>query len=189
MSVSTVERPPSGDAAEPDQPPRKWVRWLIVLVCLPILAMWVYAFGFASKKATVHIDDTSWTRRAQGICEAANAQRDQLFDPRKIDAAGPDALLERADIVDRATAIIEEMLDEVVAVQPSNAGDRSLVAQWEGYFRSLIQDRRDYTAQLRAGGPNRFDETVVDGQPISGFLDDFALPNHMPDCASPKDLS
>ncbi len=173
----------------PERPPRKWVRWAIVLVCLPIVAMWIYAFGFATKKATVHLDDTAWTDRAQRICEDANARRDELFDPRKIDDAGPAALAERARIVDEATDIIERMLDQIVAVQPSSAEDRALVSQWERYYRTLIQDRHDYTAQLRAGGPNRFDETVLDGQPLSGFLDDFALPNFMPDCASPKDLS
>jgi hypothetical protein len=179
--------PPPGPADE--RPPRRWVRWVLVLVCLPIVAMWVYAYGFATKKAAVHLDDTAWTERAEDICSAANAQRDELFDARKIDDAGPDALLRRADIVDEATAIIETMLDDIVAVRPGSDADRQLVDQWEGYYRTLIADRKAYTAGLRNGEPNRFDETVVDDQPLSGFLDDFAKPNRMPSCVSPKDLS
>jgi hypothetical protein len=187
VSAPTIVRP-DGGAPEPERPPRKWVRYVIVLVCLPVLAMWIYALGFADKTATVHLDDTAWTERAEGICQQANGQRDALFDPRRIDDVGPDALDERAAIVDQATDILEHMLDAVVVVQPDSADDRALVLQWEGYYRTLIQDRRDYTARLRAGGPNRFDETVVDDQPLSSFLDDFALPNFMPSCVSPKDL-
>lgn len=183
-----MERPAAVPPPE-ERPPRRWVRWVLVLVCLPIVAMWVYAYGFATKEAAVHLDDTAWTERAEGICSAANAQRDELFDARKISDAGPDALLERADIVDEATAILEQMLNDIVAVRPAGAEDRALVAQWEGYYRTLLQDRKDYTAALRAGQPNRFDESVVDDQPLSSFLDDFAKPNFMPSCVSPKDLS
>ena len=58
-----------------------------------------------------------------------------------------------------------------------------------GYYRTLIEDRRAYTTDLRAGAANQFNETVVDDQPLSGYLDDFAKPNFMPSCISPKDLS
>ena len=187
--TSTMERPAPAGPPTDERPPRRWVRWMLVVLCLPIVAMWVYAYGFATKEAAVHLDDKAWTERAENICAAANAQRDELFDPRKIDDAGPDALIQRAVIVDKATAIIERMLDDIVAVQPDNSTDRQLVAQWEGYYRTLIQDRKAYTAGLREGKPNRFDETVVDDQPLSSFLDDFAKPNYMPSCVSPKDLS
>lgn len=186
---TTMDRPAAASAAPDQPPPRRWVRWMLFALCLPIVAMWVYAYGFASKEAAVHLDDTAWTERAEGICTAANAERDELFDVRKIDDAGPDALLERADIVDRATAILERMLNEIVAVQPDSSADRQLVDQWEGYYRTLLEDRKEYTAGLRAGEPNRFDESVVDDQPLSSFLDDFAKPNRMPSCVSPKDLS
>jgi hypothetical protein len=184
-----MDRPAAAPVPADDRPPRRWVRWVLFAVCLPIVAMWVYAYGFATKKAAVHLDDTAWTERAENICAAANEQRDELFDARRIDDVGPDALLQRADIVDQATAIIERMLDEIVAVQPDSSADRQLVAQWEDYYRTLIEDRKAYTAGLRAGQPNRFDETVVDDQPLSSFLDDFARPNRMASCVSPKDLS
>lgn len=187
--TTAMESPPASAGPPDDPPPRRWVRWVLVLVCLPIVAMWVYGYVFATKQAAVHLDDRAWTERAEDICATANAERDLLFDSRKISDAGPDALQERADIVDQATQIIERMIDDIVAVQPSGETDRALVAQWEEYYRTLIQDRWDYTAGLRAGEPNRFDETVVDNQPISGFLDDFAKPNFMPSCVSPRDLS
>jgi hypothetical protein len=184
-----MERPVDGGQPDPDKAPRKWVRWVLVLVCLPIVAMWVYAYGFATKRATVHIDDRAWTERAESICAVANNQRDELFDPRKIDDVQGDAMIERAAIVDQATEILERMLNAIVAVQPASAGDRALVAQWEGYYRTLIEDRRAYTTDIRAGAANQFNETVVDDQPLSGYLDDFAKPNFMPSCISPKDLS
>jgi hypothetical protein len=186
--TQTIAPPPAGDAPA-DRPPRTWVRWVIAAACLPILAMWIYAFGFASKKATVHLDDKAWTQRAESICEAANEQRDQLFDARKITDVGSDALVQRATIVDQATDIIEQMLNEIVAIQPDSSADRALVAQWEGYYRTLIQDRRTYTQGLRDGKANQFNETVVDDEPLSSYLDDFAKPNYMPECVSPNDLS
>ena len=85
---------------------------MLVLVCLPVVAMWIYAYGFATKRATVHIDDRAWTERAESICAVANNQRDELFDPRKIDDVRSDALIERAAIVDQATEILERMLND-----------------------------------------------------------------------------
>lgn len=189
MTTSTIDPPTTATPEDEARPPRRWVRWVLVAVCLPIVAMWVYAFGFASKEAAAHIDDKAWTERAEDICAAATDERDQLVDTRKITEAGPDALLERAAIVDQATAILERMLDEVVAQRPASAEDQRLVDKWEGYYRTYIADRRAYTEQLRNGGENRFNETAIDDGPVSRLIDDFVQPNRMSSCASPKDLS
>ena len=82
--------------------------------------MWVYAF-FASKKAVNRIDDRAWAERAETICARANdraARAGRL--PRSIDEPATRRCSPNAAIVDQATDILERMLDEVVAVEPSD---------------------------------------------------------------------
>lgn len=154
------------------------------------VAFWTWAFFFASKEAVNAIDDLGWAARAQGICEAANAERLELADYRKLEEAGPELIRERADIVDRATDIIERMLDDVVAVRPSDAKGQAIVPQWESEYRRYLQDRREFAAQLRATGENLpFYESTEANLPISERLATFAGDNRMPDCAPPTDLT
>ena len=95
-----------------------------------------------------------------------------------------------ADIVDRATDIIEQMLDDVVAGTPSDAKGQDLVPQWEADYRTYIADRRAFTADLRDSGENLpFYETQVSGIPISEKLEVFAADNKMATCAPPRDLT
>jgi hypothetical protein len=159
------------------------------LVSLSIAGLWVYALFFASKEAVSGLDDRAWTERAELICDDANDQRAALLDKRRIDDAGPDALSERAAIIDRATDIVEKMLDDVVSETPTGPADASLVARWEGFYRQLIEDRRAYGDVLRAGNNEPFRETAEDGAPISEWINDFTIVNQMTACSAPLDLS
>ena len=97
---------------------------------------------------------------------------------------------ERADIVDRATDIVERMLDDVVAVPPADAKGLAIVPQWEDEYRAYLESRRTYADQLRETGENlAFYEPGADGIPISERLETFAGDNEMPSCAPPRDLS
>lgn len=154
-----------------------------------IIAMWVYGLFFASKEAINKIYDREWAARAQAICERAEVERLALTDLRRLDDVGPDALAGRAAIVDRATDILSRMLDEVVAVQPTDAKGQELIPMWEGEYRVYLQDRRDYTDLLRAGINRPFAETQSDGLPLSERLETFAGDNEMPECAPPRDLT
>jgi hypothetical protein len=171
------------------RPGRTWVKILIGFICLGLAAMWVYGFLFASRDAVSRVDDLAWSERAQEICTAANQERFALADERRIDDAGPDALAERAAIIDEATLIVERMLDAVVAVAPSGVEDKAIVDTWEDFYRQLIIDRRGYTDTLRAGENRPFAETAEEGAPISEWINDFAVANEMTECAAPLDLS
>lgn len=175
--------------AAPRKTPRRWLRALLTLICLGLLTMWIYAFFFASKEAVGRLDDRAWTERAESICVTANEQRDELADSRRIDEAGPDALTERAAIVDEATDIVEQMLDDVTKARPSGPDDPALVARWEEFYRALIEDRRAYADVLRAGENEPFRETAEEGAPISEWINDFVVVNEMTSCAAPLDLS
>lgn len=162
--------------------------FLFVAMAL-IIAMWVYGLFFASKEAINKIYDREWAARAQAICERAEVERLALTDLRRLDDVGPDALAGRAALVDRATDILSRMLDEVVAVQPTDAKGQELIPMWEGEYRVYLQDRRDYTDLLRAGINRPFAETQSDGLPLSERLETFAGDNEMPECAPPRDLT
>lgn len=153
-------------------------------------AFWVWALFFASKQPINQIGDTVWAERAQQICAAAEEDRLALADFREMQDASAELVRERAEIVDRATDVIEEMLDDVVAVTPDDAKGRALVPQWEAEYRTYIGDRRAFADGLRQTGENDpFYESQVEGLPISERLETFAGDNRMPSCAPPRDLT
>lgn len=167
---------------------------MLAVVIVGFAAFWIWALFFASKDAVNRIDDRAWAERAEGICAAATEARAELSDFRTlVDAEGEElaALVrERADIVDRASDILDRMLDDVVAVPPADAKGRAIVPQWEDEYRSYLTSRRTYTDRLRETGENlAFYEPGADGIPISERLETFAGDNEMPSCAPPRDLS
>jgi hypothetical protein len=183
--TATIEPSP---AAADERPPRRPWRYVLTVVVALFAAFWVWALFFASKESANKIGDPTWQQRGQQICAAAEAERLQLADMRRVDPNDKAMLAERGDIVDRATDIVERMLDDVVAVAPTDAKGQDLVPRWEHDYRTYIEDRRQFAADLRAGKNEPFAETALDGVPISEKLTHFAQDNHMPDCAPPVDL-
>ena len=166
-----------------------FLKGVVTLSILGLLAMWIYAFGFASKESVNQIGDTVWTRNAESICKKAVDKRLQLVDTRQISDAGPDALLERAKIVDLATDTLEEALKSIAQLQVSNEKGKAIVPMWLLDYQQLVQDRREYASMLRNGNNDPFSETMVDGLPISEKISTFAADNRMPSCKAPMDLS
>jgi hypothetical protein len=164
-------------------------RSVILVSVAGFAAFWAWALFFASKEAVNKIDDRAWAERAERICAAAQAERDELTDERRLDPDDPAMLAERAAIVDEATAIVESMLDDVVAVPPDDDKGQALVPLWEADYRTYLDNRREFTALLRAGENEPFREAAVDGIPISEKLERFAGDNEMPSCAPPHDLA
>ena len=79
-------------------------------------------------------------------------------------------MVERGDLVDRATDVVERMLDDVVAVPPTDDKGAAIVPDWEADYRTYLADRRAYADVLRAGRNEAFTETAVDGIPLSDKL-------------------
>jgi hypothetical protein len=169
--------------------PAKFWRGVILLAVVGLAAFWVWALFFASKEAVNKIGDREWAQRAERICAAAQAERGELVDERRLDTDDPQMLAERAAIVDEATDIVETMLDDVVAVPPDDEKGQALVPQWEADYRTYLVNRREFTDRLRAGENEPFTEAAVDGIPISEKLEQFAGDNEMPSCAPPRDLA
>ena len=176
-----------------ERPARRWrllgrIALVVGLACFA--AFWTWALFFASKEPVNRIDDRAWAARAEAVCVTADRQRLELADFRTMEDADAALVNERADIVDRATDILERMLNDVVAETPTDAKGQDLVPQWEADYRTYIADRRAFTADLRESGENLpFYETQISGIPVSEKLEVFAADNEMATCAPPRDLT
>jgi hypothetical protein len=151
--------------------------------------MWVYALFFASKESINQIGDQAWQQRAESICNETAVARKELADYRLIAEMGPDALSERADIVDKATAMLVDMLNQLAASTPTDAKGAELVPLWIADYRTYIADRNAYSQMLRSGVNNAFAETMIEGLPLSEKIATFAADNYMVSCKPPRDLS
>ena len=171
----------------------KWslvARVALAVGVVVFVVFWTWALLFASKEPINRIGDRPWAARAEQICAAADKQRLALADFRKMDNATAGLVDERADIVDKATDILEQMLDDVTAVMPTDAKGQDLVPQWEADYRTYIADRRLFTKSLRESGKNLpFYETQASGIPISEKLEVWAADNKMATCSPPRDLT
>jgi len=181
--------------ALPMAPKYNWlVRIVLTLVCATLVAMWVFYFFFASDTGVYEIQDASWRQQASPICVAAQAERAELADIEGgyISNPTPEQILQRADVVDQATDIIERMLNDIGAIPVDNDDDRLRLATFEENYRIVIADRRRYTARLRQLNDERYNETVVGGGPVSNVVFDFTAGvkgNDVPECSPPGDLT
>jgi hypothetical protein len=171
-------------------PSRPWVRALLGVIVLLIAAMWVYAFVFAPRKGVYRVDDAAWRNQAEQICRQAQAQRIALADTEGgyIADPTPAQMLEHADVVDRATDLLEGMLDRIDAVPVGSERDRELVATFLKYYRVIIADRRAYTARLRTFDLAPYRETLAGGGPVTNVVTDFTSGNDIKACVPPGEL-
>jgi hypothetical protein len=176
--------------SEPEAKPRRWVRAVLVLICALIGAMWVYAFIFAPKQGVYFVTEKAWRTSAEQICIDADRQRQSLVDTDQGYIANPthEQMIQRADVVDTATDIIEDMLDQVAALPLASENDRERVAVFAKYYRQIIADRRAYTARLRAFELEPYRETLVNGSPVTNTVIDFTTGNAIPHCMPPGEL-
>lgn len=161
---------------------------LVAVAVITFVVFWTWALFFASKEAVNKIDDRAWADRARGICESANAERDELADFRRIDPDDLELLRERGDLIDASTDIVERMLDDVTAVAPTDAKGQAIVPDWEAEYRIYIDNRRDFADEVRAGSNALFREADRGGIPVSERLATFAGDNEMSACSPPRDL-
>lgn len=172
---------------------RRWVKVLLALGCALMAAMWVYYLFFASDKGVYRLDDTSWRVEAAQVCGAAKADLAALADTTGgfIGEPTEEQMKQRAAIAEQATDIVEQMLDEIIAIPVDNDRDRSILDVFEENYRKIIADRRRYAASLSAGENVRYTETVVAGGPVSNVITDFTAgvkSNDVPECSPPNDL-
>jgi hypothetical protein len=155
-------------------------RILAVSALVVAVFFWTWALFFASKEAVNKIDDRAWAARAEEICAEAKEELAEFDNETSED------IQERSLLVVRSTDILSGMLDQVVAVQPTDEKGQAIVPRWEEEYRQLLDDRYAYAEQLAAGDDGPFTETAVRGIPITERIETFAGDNEMPSCAPPR---
>ena len=193
MTSDVSEQAATAAGFPPDSasPRSRWWRIPMLLALGAFAAFWVWALFFASKEAVNKIGDREWAARAEAICAAAEQERRQLADFSRFDPDDPamqGQLLGLANNLDAATDLLAQMLDDVVAVAPTDAKGAEIVPLWEADYRTWLDDRRAFTEDLRRGEVRAFSETAVDGIPISDKIATFAGDNEMPSCSPPTDM-
>lgn len=169
---------------------QKFARATLMIVCAGIFAMWVYAFGFASRESINKIGDDAWKARSEAHCQQAENDRFALQDLTEMNPNDPAALKKKADIVEKATDSLEEAINKIAQDSPSDEKGKALVPLWIADYRTYIQNRRDFAKTLRTATRRPyFSETEVEGVPISERIGKFARENDMKTCQPPLDLS
>ena len=181
-------------ADEPARPRTSaWVKAVLVLCCAVVASMWIYYFFFATDEGVYQLQDKSWRVAAEQVCSAASAEREALTDTSDGYIANPtdEQMVQRADIVDKATDILERMLDDLVAIPVDNDDDATRVEFFAENYRIVLADRRRYTASLRRFELVPYSETVVGGGPVTNVVLDFTAGvkgNDVPECSPPGEL-
>jgi len=171
-----------------DEAPPRWTkgRVAIAVVVVAMLAMWGYvvylAFGPGRQPPPDRLDDPTFGRASQAVCEAAHDEVSVL--PPAIEAESASA---RADIIDEATTRFSTMVSDLERLAPDGEeGDG--VAEWIADWRTYLDDRSAYAAALRTDPDAAMFVTARDAQQVTEYIDAFAADNHMPACATPIDL-
>ena len=151
--------------------------------------MWIYGLFFASKEVVNRVNDDQWRAQSEEICRVAEHERELLIDLRLVGESGPNALAERADLVDLATDTLENAVNSIAKLPVADAKGAAIVPLWLADYRIYIADRRSYTALLRNGVNEPFAESPVDQIPLSEKLSTFASENQLTSCKPPIDLS
>ena len=176
---------------------RPWVKVILGVLCLLMATMWVYYFvtffRHGKDPGVYQLADENWRLEAAPICIAAQNERGKLEDTTGglIKDPTPAQLQQRADVVDKATDIVEQMLDEIMVIPVATARDDELLKIFGDNYRIIIGDRRRYTAALRRGERVQYSETIVAGGPVSNVVLDFTAGvkgNNVPDCSPPGEL-
>ena len=169
---------------------RTGTKILLSVVMGLIVAMWVYAFGFAPRESINRIGDREWSTRAETRCAAAKEQRFALQDLSPMDPDDIEALRKKADIVEKATNDLERLVDEIESDRPADDKGRAIVPDWIADYRTYISDRRVFVDRLRSQTRRPdFNETEIEGVPVSERINKFARENDMRSCQTPYDLS
>jgi hypothetical protein len=185
ISSKVVTADPIAQAPPDADTPSRWRRSpfrkaLIIVGVVAFVAFWTWALFFASKTAVNKIEDRAWAERAETICADYDLQL------RALEAKASPDLQVRADLVVESTDLLSSMLDELMAVTPTDDKGKAIVPAWEADYRTLLQDRYRYAERLRAGENVAFTETAVKGVPITERIETFAADNEMASCGPPR---
>ena len=116
--------------------PRKkgltFAKVLFPIGALLFVSFWAWALFFASKTSVNKIEDRAWAARAEIICSPV---KEEL---RGFEMQADPSLDVRADLVVQSTDTLGRMLDDLVAVTPTDAKGQAIVPAWIADWRQPV---------------------------------------------------
>jgi hypothetical protein len=164
---------------------RLWLKLILGVIVAGLAAMWIYAFFFASRDNVNSLGDGEWTQRAEVECAAADKAISALPTVPELTNLSPEALTERAVVLEESNDILDGMLDKLEATEPADSEGARIAKLWLGDYRIYLNDRIEYAIGLRAATVTEFGESTIDNMPITNFINDVARQNKMPSCQAP----
>ena len=131
------------------------------------------------------LQDAEWVATAEAVCAPTTSAIERLGFASELDDP-----VERADLLDDATARLEGMVARLRNLAPpDDPAEARAVGRWLDDWEEYNRNRRDYADAFRAGDDEPFVVTERGGYQIDVVLEDFAAKaNEMPSCAPPDDV-
>ena len=160
-------------------------RVAMVVAILLMVGFWAWVFaGGPSKANPDRVQDRAFISRTAKRCDVL---RDRLA--KLPNAAALKVASERADVLDQANVEVTQTVTAIDKDAPRAGSDAKVVDGWLGDWKTYLQDRRNYAAELRVNPNAQF---VVSESKLKAGVDDtiqtFADVNAMPQCATPGDV-
>lgn len=160
-------------------------RVAMVVAILLMVGFWAWVFsGGPSKTNPDRVQDRAFISRTAKRCDGLRDRLDKLPN-----AAGVKAATQRADVLDQANTEVARTISAIEKDAPRSGDDAKVVEAWLGDWKTYLQDRRNYAAELRINPNAQF---VVSESPLRAGVDDtiktFADVNGMSQCATPGDV-
>lgn len=180
---------PDRSSHEVDEPlAMSWTigRVLAVTVTVALILFWAWIFAGGPKRDNPDLlEDREFVEWARTRCTDLNAGIAAL--PNSLTAQ---SAAERADVVDQATSLVVDLVDDLEARAPTEGDDGFTMRAWIADWRVYISDRENYADRLRTDSDAQMqiteNEELRDG--VDQTIKVFADVNNMPECATPADV-
>ena len=160
-------------------------RGISLLLLLIIAIFWIWALSpLAPSGHPDKLDDSDFAIQAKALCTDAEKQLQEI--PFALSAASPE---ERADQIDRGTAIYRDLLANLSDIAPDiSTRDGELVRLWLTDYSIYLDDRDRYAEKFRDGIDEAFTVTKKGSRWVTDPVDEFAKANKIRECLVPLDV-
>ena len=160
-------------------------RVISVLLLLTIALFWIWALSpLAPSGHPDKLDNSSFADEAKILCSLAEDELEEI--PFAFEVASPS---ERADQIDRGTAIYRALISDLLSIAPDeNTRDGRLVRLWLADYSVYLDDRDAYAAKFRNGIDEAFTVTKKGSRWVTDPVDEFAKGNKIRECLVPLDV-
>ena len=153
---------------------------------LTLVAFWSWAFLIYEAPGNPdRLEDRSWAMAAEQRCVRMVAAVDKL--PAAADSSSP---AHRAGVLDEATQLVDQLVDDLRVLPGGSDEDRALVDKWLEDWEVYLVDRQVHARRLRTEGDVRPYLTALPSGAGSHVerMNGFARVNDMESCLDPGDL-